>query len=266
MCARGPDFLRADSFIRILEVETSAEARVEPRHAVIVAESLVWIAVFDIFIGASLCAIHVEHTKAVGDGGLLGFLGRGMSIGERILDLAQRQRDVAFVTEELDLATLVLGAGHHASTGEEGVVDRVRVDVSMASGELDVDDDEVIDVLHVFANATFAESSSHGVVDHEIACGASSDLVGDVAAVAVLVFSPPDLDLFQTLVHVIHDQQPRIVTYALVLKIYIVALAPSEEISRTVGKTNDRTIIPENCTDDLAALEDREQVLVSGPV
>lgn len=44
----------------------------------------------------------------------------------------------------------------------------------------------------------------------------------------------------------------------LALKVNMIALAPSQETRCAVGKADVRTVVAQDCTDNLAALEDRE--------
>lgn len=48
-------------------------------------------------------------------------------------------------------------AAHHAKARKHGVMNRVSADVAAVSNELDLDDDKIMDVLQVIAEALLRE-------------------------------------------------------------------------------------------------------------
>lgn len=105
------------------------------------------------------------------------------------LSLALGQGDIAFVVEEPDPASFVLHPRHHAGAGERGVADRVGVDVGVTSMELDVNDDKIRDVLHVFTDALLCQAFRSSIVDQDIASDATGNLVVDVVLDPELMLS-----------------------------------------------------------------------------
>lgn len=73
-----------------------------------------------------------------------------------MLDFWQRLR--ALVGIPFDLHALVDGPRHHAGSGEEGVVDGVERDISVAVSERHTDDHEVVDMVQVLPNTLFGDA------------------------------------------------------------------------------------------------------------
>lgn len=91
------------------------------------------------------------------------------------------KRNVALIIEERNLAAFVLDPRHHASAGKCGVADRVCVEIGVGSTKLDIYDDKIGDVLHVFANALFGQALGSSVADQDVASDATRNLVMDMA-------------------------------------------------------------------------------------
>ena len=111
------------------------------------------------------------------------------------LSLALGQGNITFVVEEPDPAALVLHPRHHAGAGERGVADRVGINVGVDSMELDVNDNKIRDVLHVFTDALLCQAFGNSIVDQDVASDPARNLVGDVVLDPELMLSPADFDL-----------------------------------------------------------------------
>lgn len=72
---------------------------------------------------------------------------------------------------------------------------RVCGNVYVLADELDGNDHEIMDVLHVFTNATFREILGSAIADDNVTRCTTSDLVSDVAGQAKLAVVPSDFDL-----------------------------------------------------------------------
>lgn len=75
-------------------------------------------------------------------------------------------------------------------------MDRVHRHVCIAGTVLDVDNDQVVDVLHVSTYVRFRQSLLNRRVDHDITGRTVADLVSDVTVQTVLTVGPLDFDLF----------------------------------------------------------------------
>lgn len=184
---------RVGSGLRIQEVEADTNFRVGVRSAPILAGHIARILV--LLIASSFGSLGVEQTETIVDYGLLGLLFRSHRRRHERLRLTVGQGDITFVLEEPDLAALVLNSRHHAGAGERGVANRVGVDVGISSLELDVNDDKIRDVLHVFTDALLCQALRSSVVDQDVASDATRNLVVDVVLDPVLMLSPADFDL-----------------------------------------------------------------------
>lgn len=71
---------------------------------------------------------------------------------------------------------------------------RIGPDVAAPGLELDLDDNEVVNVLEIFAD-TLLGVPCVASSDDEIASGANPNLAGNMAGKSELAFSPLDLDL-----------------------------------------------------------------------
>jgi hypothetical protein len=184
---------RIGSVLRIQEVEADAELRVGVRSVLVLAGHVVGILV--LLITSSFSPLGVEQTETVGEHRLLGLLFGSHRRRHERLRHTLRQGNIAFVVEEPDLAALVLHPRHHAGAGERSVADRIGVDVGVGFTELDIDDDKMRDVLHVFTNALLCQAFGGSVVDDDVASDATRDLVVDVVVDSELMLSPADFDL-----------------------------------------------------------------------
>jgi hypothetical protein len=61
--------------------------------------------------------------------------------------------------------------------------------------ELDVNDDKIRDVLHVFTDALLCQAFGNSIVDQDVARDPARNLVGDVVLDPELMLSPADFDL-----------------------------------------------------------------------
>ena len=113
-----------------------------------------------------------------------------------------RQWHVALIAEELDLAASVRRPTHHAGTRKKRIVHGVGRDVCVAVTEGDVDNDEIMDVLHVFPDRWLCEPIGECVVNHEVTRCTVHDLVVDVTVQTVLAIGPLDLDLQKVSAHI----------------------------------------------------------------
>lgn len=66
----------------------------------------------------------------------------------------------AFVVVKADSHALVSDAGHHAGSGEQRVVDRVRRDIGVSLAETHADDHQVVDVFEILADHLFGHGRS----------------------------------------------------------------------------------------------------------
>ena len=74
-------------------------------------------------------------------------------------------------------------------------MNRVHRDISIAVAVGDVDDYEVVDVLHVGADLGLGEALFDGGVDDDVAGGAVGDFVADVGVEVELAVGPFYFDL-----------------------------------------------------------------------
>ena len=146
-----------------------------------------------LLVTAAIGTIDVEHIKAIADGwsSLLDTL---CAYGLRHEGLCW-ERNIAFIPEELDFAAFVGRATHHASSGEECVVNAVHGDVGIAATEYDVDDHKVVNVLHIVADSFFRETFLDSRMDDDVASGAIGNLVRDMIVEVELAVCPLHFDL-----------------------------------------------------------------------
>ena len=181
------------SGLQIQEVEANTKLRVGVRSVLIFAGNILRILV--LLIASSFGPLGVEQTETIGNYRLLRFLFGSHRLWHERLRPTLREGNITFVIKEPDPAALVLHPRHHAGAGERGVADRVGVDVGVTSMELDVDDDKIRDVFHVFTDALLCQAFRSSVVDQDIASDATRNLVVDVVLDPELMFSPADFDL-----------------------------------------------------------------------
>ena len=133
------------SVLRIQKVETDTKLGVSIRSVLILAGHIVRVLV--LFVTSSFGTLCVEQTEAIGKRSFLDLV-LGSYQGQRCHP-ALGYRNITFIVEEPDLAALVLHPRHHARARKRGVADRVCVEVSVVTTELDIDNDEIRDMLHV---------------------------------------------------------------------------------------------------------------------
>jgi hypothetical protein len=216
------------------EVEANTELGVRVGGLLIPAGLVVRILV--LLITASLSALCVEQAKAVGHGRLLGrFPGRHRCWNERRAP-EPRECNIALIFEVPDFAAFVLHPRRHASASKRGVADGVRVDIGVGSTKPDVNDDKLVDVLHVLTDSLLGQAFRGGVADQNVASDATCELLVDVAIDTELTVCPVDVNL-EECQRVPENSAPRnITTHPLALEVDIVAFAPSKEISSTSSK------------------------------
>lgn len=73
-------------------------------------------------------------------------------------------------------------SAHHACASKKCVVDRVGLDVTVVAYELDLDDDQVVDVVQVFADALFRVSSLIDAPDDQVTGRATVDLADGMSS------------------------------------------------------------------------------------
>jgi hypothetical protein len=115
--------------------------------------------------------------------------------------LGLRQRSGAFVWVVLDARALVYATRHHASPGEESVVNGVGRNVHIAVPEVDVDHDKVVDVIELVADLICSNLACNTSYD-KVPRGAAGDFVGHMWWHVKLSVAPTKLKLtwlaFQT--------------------------------------------------------------------
>ena len=150
-----------------------------------------------LLIAIAIGTIDVEHIKSIRDGSLFLDWPRlsRYSTRKRPLRLAEWEWYITIICEELNLAPLVFLATHHARSGEESVVDGARADIGIAVAEVDIDDDKVVDMLHVPPDLWFCKTLFDGGTDKNVASGSIFDLGADVSIESKLSIRPFDFDL-----------------------------------------------------------------------
>jgi hypothetical protein len=175
------------------EVEANTELGVRVGSVLVPAILVVGVLVF--LITASLSALCVEQAKAIGHGRLLGrFLGSHRCWNERRAPELGKC-NIALIFEVPDLAAFVLQPRHHASASKRRVTDGVRVDIGVGSKKSDVNDDELVDVVHILADSLFGQAFGGGVANQDVASDATCELLVDVAVDTELTICPVDINL-----------------------------------------------------------------------
>lgn len=178
---------------RIQESEINAGALISFVNSLIITVVLRRSAI--LLVATTLRAVDVEQIKPIHR--QLFLLGRSRLSRyiARIRSRCLRQFNITLVGEELDLASFVLFATHHARAREEGIVHGVHADVGIAVTELDIYDDEVVDVLHVVAYLRFQETFFDCRADEQVASGTICDFIADVLVEMELAVRPFHFDL-----------------------------------------------------------------------
>jgi hypothetical protein len=94
----------------------------------------------------------------------------------------------------LDTQSFVRCARHHASPGEESVVNGIGRYEGVSVAKSNVNDDEVVNVVQVVSDLRSSKFSS-STTDDKVASGSIDDLVGYVTGYMELSICPADLEL-----------------------------------------------------------------------
>lgn len=150
-----------------------------------------------LFVATAIRAVDVEHVESICNGSLL--LGQLRVSGDVARETPARltawKWDITLVREEFNFASSVFLTTHHAGAGEERVVDGVCAYVGVTVPELDIDDNKIVNMLHVDSDLGFHETFVGSGADKNVARGSIFDLITDVTVEVKLTICPFDFDL-----------------------------------------------------------------------
>lgn len=123
-----------------------------------------------------------------------------------------RYRASALICSVLNTQSFVSSARHHASSGEESVVNRIGRDERVSVAKSNVNDNQIVNVVQVVCDLRSSKFSS-STADDKVASGSIHDLVGNVVGYMELPISPADLELCIISPEHWLPQQPRLTRF-----------------------------------------------------
>lgn len=111
----------------------------------------------------------------------------------------------------------------------------VHRDISVTTAEGNVNDDQIVDVLHVGADLRFGQAAVLSRVNQEIASSSTGSLVGDVLIQMILALGPPDFDLTELSMGVTFEDE---LTNPLGMEVDVITFCPCQKLGGTIEESH----------------------------